>query len=104
GVPRQDIFEVGNLLGIKLAINEFVAYARLADLIKTGAIAPKTGIMVTYMLCGFANFSSIGIQIGGISALEPSRRADLAKLGLKAMLGGAIVSCLTASIAGILVG
>ncbi|MBI5623037.1 MAG: NupC/NupG family nucleoside CNT transporter [Elusimicrobia bacterium] len=104
GVPRQDIFEVGNLLGIKLAVNEFVAYARLSELIKADAIAPKTAVMVTYMLCGFANFSSIGIQIGGISALEPSRRADLAKLGLKAMLGGAIVSCLTASIAGILVG
>ncbi|MBI5208989.1 MAG: NupC/NupG family nucleoside CNT transporter [Elusimicrobia bacterium] len=104
GVPRRDIFEIGNLLGIKLAVNEFVAYARLSELIKTDAIAPKTAMMATYMLCGFANFSSIGIQIGGIGALEPSRRADLAKLGLKAMLGGAIVSCLTASIAGVLMG
>lgn len=104
GVPRQDIFEVGNLLGMKLAINEFVAYARLAEVIKAGTISPKAATMATYMLCGFANFSSIGIQIGGIGALEPSRRGDLAKLGFKAMLGGAIVSCLTASIAGILVG
>ncbi|HBL18807.1 MAG: hypothetical protein A2X36_15635 [Elusimicrobia bacterium GWA2_69_24] len=104
GVPRQDLFHVGSLLGTKLAVNEFVAYAQLSELIKAGAVSPKAGIMATYMLCGFANFSSVGIQIGGISALEPSRRADLAKLGIKAMFGGAIVSCLTASIAGILVG
>jgi CNT family concentrative nucleoside transporter len=81
-----------------------VAYARLAEHIKAGTLSPKSVMMATYFLCGFANFSSIGIQIGGISALEPSRRADLAKLGFKAMLGGAIVSCLTASIAGILIG
>jgi len=104
GIPRQDLFEVGNLLGTKLAINEFVAYAKLAEHIKAGTLSDKSIIMATYFLCGFANFSSIGIQIGGISALEPSRRADLAKLGFKAMLGGAIVSCLTACIAGILVG
>ncbi|MDD5629854.1 MAG: nucleoside transporter C-terminal domain-containing protein [Elusimicrobia bacterium] len=104
GIPRQDLFEVGNLLGMKLAINEFVAYARLAEHIKAGTLSPKSVMMATYFLRGFANFSSIGIQIGGISALEPSRRADLAKLGFKAMLGGAIVSCLTASIAGILIG
>jgi CNT family concentrative nucleoside transporter len=104
GVPRQDLFEVGNLLGTKLAINEFVAYAKLSEHIQNGTLSPKSITMATYFLCGFANFSSIGIQIGGISALEPSRRADLAKLGFKAMLGGAIVSCLTACIAGILVG
>ena len=104
GVPRADIFEVGNLLGIKLSINEFVAYAKLSGMIKAGAISQKAGIMMTYMLCGFANFSSIGIQIGGIGALEPSRRSDLARLGLKAMFGGAIVSCITASIAGLLIG
>ncbi|MFA5138099.1 MAG: nucleoside transporter C-terminal domain-containing protein [Elusimicrobiota bacterium] len=104
GVPRQDIFEVGNLLGTKLAVNEFVAYAKLSELLKTGGISEKAGIMATYFLCGFANFSSIGIQIGGIGALEPKRRADLAVLGLKAMFGGAIVSCITACIAGLLVG
>ena len=104
GVPRKDIFEIGNLLGTKIAVNEFVAYAKLSELLKAGVLSEKAGIMATYMLCGFANFSSIGIQIGGIGALAPERRSDLAKLGLKAMFGGAIVSCLTASIAGILVG
>lgn len=104
GVPRADIFEIGNLLGTKIAVNEFVAYAKLAPLIKDGAISSKAGIMATYMLCGFANFASIGIQIGGLGALAPERRSDVAKLALRAMFGGAIVSCLTASIAGLLIG
>ena len=104
GVPRQDVFELANLLGTKLALNEFVAYAKLAPLIESGAITPKAQIMGTYMLCGFANFASIGIQIGGLSALAPERRSDLSKLAMRAMLGGAIVSCLTATIAGILIG
>lgn len=104
GVPRADIFEVGNLLGTKITVNEFVAYAKLAPLIKGGVISSKAGIMSTYMLCGFANFASIGIQIGGLGALAPERRSDVAKLALRAMFGGAIVSCLTASIAGLLIG
>ncbi|MBT3181328.1 MAG: NupC/NupG family nucleoside CNT transporter [Deltaproteobacteria bacterium] len=104
GVPKQDAFEVANLLGTKLTLNEFVAYARLAPMIETGAISPKAQIMATYMLCGFANFASIGIQIGGLSALAPERRGDLSKLGFRAMIGGAIVSCLTATIAGLLLG
>jgi len=102
GVPSVDIKAVGHLLGLKIASNEFVAYSALAPLIKGGAILPKSQMIATFMLCGFANFASIGIQIGGISALAPERRSDLAKLGLKAMIGGAIVSCLTATIAGIL--
>lgn len=102
GVPLADVQSVGHLLGLKLSVNEFVAYSRLGPLIKEGLISEKAGIMATYMLCGFANFASIGIQIGGISALAPERRSDLVKLGLKAMLGGAIVSCLTATIAGLL--
>jgi len=104
GVPKQDAFEVANLLGTKLTLNEFVAYARLAPMIKEGLISPKAQIMATYMLCGFANFASIGIQIGGLSALAPERRGDLSKLGFRAMIGGAIVSCLTATIAGLLIG
>lgn len=102
GVPRADLNTVGGLLGIKLAANEFVAYANLAPMIKSGVISSKAGIMTTYMLCGFANFASIGIQIGGLSALAPNRRADLAKLAFRAMLGGALVSCMTATIAGLL--
>lgn len=101
GVPWQDAAAVGNLLGIKLAVNEFVGYATLADLIKAGALTERGQVIATYALCGFANFSSIGIQIGGISALAPSRRSDLARLGLKAMLGGAIASWLTACVAGL---
>jgi len=102
GVPWADADKVGNLLGIKLSLNEFVAYGTLANYITTGAISKKAIIISTYALCGFANFSSIGIQIGGISAVAPSRKADLAKLGLKAMFGGALASWLTATIAGIL--
>ena len=100
GVDFKDIFEVGNLLGSKIAINEFVAYLDLAAL--KGTISDRSFIITTYALCGFANFSSIAIQIGGISALAPGRRSDLAKIGLKAMIGGALASWLTATIAGIL--
>jgi len=102
GVPAADVKDVGNLLGLKIAVNEFVAYSELSGLITGSAISYKAQIMATYMLCGFANFASIGIQIGGISALAPERRSDLARVGLKAMFGGAIASCLTATIAGLL--
>jgi CNT family concentrative nucleoside transporter len=102
GVSWQYAGEVGNLLGIKLALTEFVAYGTLAELKNTGAIDEKAIVISTYALCGFANFASIGIQIGGISALVPNRRSDLSKIALKAMFGGAIASWITASIAGIL--
>lgn len=102
GVPGADVKSVGHLLGIKIAVNEFVAYSELGPLIKSGALSEKAGIMATFMLCGFANFSSIGISIGGLSALAPERRSDLARLGLKTMIGGAVVSCLTATIIGII--
>ncbi|MFA4839027.1 MAG: nucleoside transporter C-terminal domain-containing protein [Candidatus Neomarinimicrobiota bacterium] len=102
GVSWQSAAEVGNLLGIKLALNEFVAYSTLAELKATAAIDPKSIVIATYALCGFANFSSIGIQIGGIGALAPNRRKDLSKVALKAMFGGAFASWITACIAGIL--
>ncbi len=102
GVPWQDAAAVGNLLGVKLSLNEFVAYGTLGTYIDTGQISERAQIISTYALCGFANFSSIGIQIGGISALAPERRKDLAKVGLKAMFGGALASWLTATIAGLL--
>ncbi|MDD5765416.1 MAG: nucleoside transporter C-terminal domain-containing protein, partial [Candidatus Marinimicrobia bacterium] len=102
GVSWQSAAEVGNLLGIKLALNEFVAYSTLAGLKASAAIDPKAIVIATYALCGFANFSSIGIQIGGIGALAPNRRKDLSKVALKAMFGGAIASWITACIAGIL--
>jgi concentrative nucleoside transporter, CNT family len=102
GVPWQDASKVGNLLGIKLSLNEFVAYGTLGTYINEGVLSDRAAIIATYALCGFANFSSIGIQIGGISAIAPERRSALAKVGLKAMFGGAIASFLTATIAGIL--
>ena len=103
GVPWEDAGHVGNLLGIKLSLNEFVAFGTLGDYINSGMLSERGIIISTYALCGFANFSSIGIQIGGISALAPSRKGDLAKVGLKAMFGGAIASWLTATIAGIFI-
>jgi concentrative nucleoside transporter, CNT family len=102
GVPWAEAARVGNLIGIKTSLNEFVAYSTLSEYIRSGAISERSVIISTYALCGFANFSSIGIQIGGISALAPTRKADLARLGLRAMLAGAIASCLNAAIAGML--
>jgi CNT family concentrative nucleoside transporter len=102
GVPWSDAAMVGNLLGIKISLNEFVAYGALGNYIQQGQMSERAVIISTYALCGFANFSSIGIQIGGISAVAPGRRADLAKVGLKAMFGGALASWLTATIAGVL--
>jgi CNT family concentrative nucleoside transporter len=102
GVPWADAGKVGNLMGIKISLNEFVAYGVLGNYIHESAISARAIVISTYALCGFANFSSIGIQIGGIAAVAPRRKADLAALGLKAMLGGAIASWLTATVAGIL--
>ncbi len=103
GVPWVDAAKAGNLLGIKLSLNEFVAFGTLGNYIHQGAISQRSIIICTYALCGFANFSSIGIQIGGISALAPGRKSELARVGLRAMFGGAIASWLTATIAGILI-
>ena len=104
GVPAADAFHFGSLFGTKLALNEFVAYVDLVGLIKQGVMTPKGIIMATYALCGFANFSSIAIQIGGISPMAPHRRKDIAALGLKAVLGGALATLMTATLAGILLG
>jgi CNT family concentrative nucleoside transporter len=102
GVPWADAGRVGNLLGIKLSLNELVAYGLLGSYVQEALISEKAMIISTYALCGFANFSSIGIQLGGIAAVAPRRRAALASLGLKAMFGGAIASWLTATVAGML--
>lgn len=102
GVPWADAAQVGNLLGVKLSLNEFVAFGSLAQSIQAGALSERGIVIATYALTGFANFSSIGIQIGGISAIAPHRKADLAKVGLKAMFGGALASWTTATIAGML--
>ena len=102
GVPWEDTKAVGNLLGVKLSVNEFVAYGLLGEHINAGDISERAQIISTYAICGFANFSSIGIQIGGLGAIAPDRRADLAKVGVRAMFGGALASWMTATIAGIL--
>lgn len=102
GVPWKDALNVGSLMGIKLVLNEFVAYLRMADLVTSQQLSEKSIVIATYALCGFANFSSIAIQIGGISPLAENRRGDIAKFGLKAVLGGTIATWMTASIAGIL--
>jgi CNT family concentrative nucleoside transporter len=102
GVPWADAGMVGNLLGIKISLNELVAYGVLGSYIQEGAMSDRGAIISTYALCGFANFSSIGIQLGGIAAVAPRRRSALAKLGLKAMIGGALASWLTATVAGLL--
>lgn len=103
GVPSDDILIVGQLLGEKTIINEFIAYASLGKASAAGLIAhEKSVIIATYALCGFANFSSIGIQIGGIGALAPNQRTTLAALGLRALLGGTIACFMTAAIAGML--
>lgn len=100
GTPAQDAMLVGQLLGMKTAINEFYAYAQMPAL--KGMMQQKSIIITTYALCGFANFASIGIQIGGISAIAPGQRKNLTELGLKAMIGGTIAAFLTAIIAGML--
>lgn len=103
GVPASDCTVVSGLLGERLVLNEFVAYVSLADnLGGAHAISPRAAIIASYALCGFANFSSIAIQIGGIGALAPERRKDLARLGMRAMLGGLLASYMTACVAGML--
>ena len=108
GVASSDIMPMGQLLGIKLSINEFIAYMQLAELenplSSVKLTYEKSVIMATYMLCGFANFSSIGIQIGGIGSLAPNQRKNLANFGIKALIGGALASLLSAAIAGMLIG
>ncbi|NNF59270.1 MAG: NupC/NupG family nucleoside CNT transporter [Rhodothermaceae bacterium] len=104
GVPTVDISAFGSLLGTKVIANEFVAYTQLADALAADALQPKTIIMATFALCGFANLSSIGIQIGGIGPLAPNRMGEIAELGLRAVLAGTLANLMTATIAGVLLG
>ena len=102
GVPWNEAQLVGMLMGKKIVLTELVAYGDLQNLIRDGMISERSAIISTYALCGFSNFASIGIQLGGIGAMAPERKKDLAKLVTKAMFGGAIASWLTATIAGLL--
>jgi CNT family concentrative nucleoside transporter len=100
GVPWQDAPVIGNLLGTRMVLNEFVAYSQLGPMKAT--LDPRSFTIATFALCGFANFASIGMQVGGIGALAPSRRSDLARLGFRAMLAGTLANFVTATIAGFL--
>ena len=103
GVESSDCLHVGQLLGIKIVGNEFIAYDQLNAWRPEGKLSPRSEMLATYALCGFANFGSIGIQLGGIGPLAPKRRADLARLGFRAMLGGTLAACMTACVVGLLV-
>lgn len=105
GVPWKDCMVIGQLMGEKTVLNEFVAYLHLAEFLKNnpGVLSERSIIIATYALCGFSNFLSIGIQIGGIGAIAPERKHDLAKLGLRSMVAGTLACFMTATIAGILV-
>jgi len=103
GVPWDEAGIIGALMGEKLVLTELIAFGDLSELMTTNSISDRSAIIASYALCGFANFASVGIQLGGIGGIAPERRKDLAKLGLKAMFGGALASWLTATIAGILI-
>ena len=102
GVPPKESMAVGSLMGTKMVINEFVAYTDLSPMIQQGILSAKSVVIASFALCGFANFSSVAVQIGGIGTLAPDRKADLARLGLKAMICGTMASYISASLAGIL--
>lgn len=102
GVPWVDAVNLGSLLGTKVVLNEFVAYLQLADMVERNILSEKAVIMATFALCGFANFSSIAIQIGGIGGLAPNRKSELASFGLLAVLAGTLANLMTATIAGML--
>jgi CNT family concentrative nucleoside transporter len=103
GAPWQDAVAIGVLIGEKTALNEFVAYLHLAQMLQGGEeLSARAVVIATYALCGFANFSSIAIQIGGIGTMAPERRSDLSRLGLRAMVGGTLAAFMTACVAGLL--
>ncbi|MDQ3140721.1 MAG: Na+ dependent nucleoside transporter, partial [Bacteroidota bacterium] len=103
GVTSSDIMYVGQLLGEKTILNEFYAYATMGTMKMEGLMTERSLIISTYALCGFANFASIGIQIGGIGALAPERKSTLAQLGIKALIGGTVACFMTATIAGMII-
>jgi CNT family concentrative nucleoside transporter len=104
GVPSGECVRVGELLGTKTIFNEFLAYKDLGDMARAGELSTRAAVLSTYALCGFANFGSIGVQLGGLSALAPERRPDFARLALKAMIAGSLACQLTACIVGVIGG
>ena len=102
GVPLKDCLAIGQILGERIVLNEFVGYLDLTSPATVKALDPRSFTIATYALCGFANFSSIAIQIGGIGSLAPERRSEMAKVGLRAMIGGLLAAYMTACLAGFL--
>ena len=102
GVPSGEILALGELLGTKIALTELVAYQQLGTLAASGELSPRTVLIASFALCGFANLASVAIQIGGLGAMAPDRKKDLARIALRAMLAGALATCITACLAGAL--
>ncbi|MBX3461801.1 MAG: NupC/NupG family nucleoside CNT transporter [Planctomycetes bacterium] len=102
GVPGAEITTLSELLGTKIVATELIAYSRLGELMQAGAVSPRLQLIASFALCGFANLGSVAIQIGGLGAMAPERRSELAKLGLRTMFCGAIATCMTACVAGVL--
>tara|TARA_B100000886_G_C20426690_1_gene494470 strand:+ start:1061 stop:2281 length:1221 start_codon:yes stop_codon:yes gene_type:complete len=103
GIPWDEARMVGSLMGEKIVLTELVAYSNLSDLVNNKLISNRSAVIASYALCGFANFGSIGIQLGGIGGMAPNKRRDLSKIAMKAMIGGALASWLTATVAGLLI-
>ena len=103
GVESADMLAFGSLLGEKIAVNEFIAYGSLGELREAGTVSLRTLTIGAYALCGFANFSSIAIQIGGIGPMVPERKKELAEFGIRSVVGGSLAAFITASIAGLLI-
>jgi len=103
GVPWSEASEIGGLIGVKTVVNEFVAYQELAELAKAGAVSPRSALIATYALCGFANFGSLAILLGGIDGIAPERRAEAAALGVRSIVAGTLTTCLTGCLAGLFV-
>ena len=103
GIPWEEARLVGRLMGEKIVLTELVAYSNLSNLVNNNLISNRSAVIASYALCGFANFSSIGLQLGGIGGMAPNKRKDLSKIAMKAMIGGAIASWLTATVAGLLI-
>lgn len=102
GVPAAEIGSLSQLLGTKIVATELIAYGDLGNMVKAGAVSPRTAMIASFALCGFANVGSVAIQVGGLGAIAPERRGDLARLGLRAMFAGALATCMTACVAGVL--
>jgi CNT family concentrative nucleoside transporter len=102
GVPWQDALQLGGVMGVKTVLNEFIAYQDLRGLIDVGAVAPRSAVITSYALCGFANFGSVAILLGGVGSIAPSRHGDLARLGLRSIVSGTLATLMTGCVAGLL--